>query len=96
MNHSLAGTSADWVWLAILLPFIGFLVNGAIAFLRPKARVLVSVIAVGVMIASFRLAVLIFLAVNGAHPETPYVVSLWQWIPAGSLQLDFAFQVDQL
>ncbi len=93
---SLAGTAADWIWLAILLPFAGFLVNGTIAFVKPKARGLVSAVGAGVLLAAFGLAILVFLAVRGAHPEAPYVVSLWHWLPVGSLQVDFAFQVDQL
>ena len=27
-------TSVGWVWLVVLLPFVGFLTNGLIAFLR--------------------------------------------------------------
>ena len=93
---SLAGTAADWIWLAILLPFAGFLVNGTLAFVKPRARGLVSAVGAGVLLAAFAVAVLVFLAVRGAHPETPYIVSVWHWLPVGSLQVDFAFQVDQL
>ena len=93
---SLAGTAADWIWLAVALPFLGFLINGAIAFVRPQAKTLVSVIGAGVMVLAFGLAVAIFLAVQAAHPGTPYVVPLWSWLPVGNLQVDFAFQVDQL
>ena len=93
---SLAGTAADWIWLAVALPFVGFLVNGALAFFKPKARTLVSVIGVGVMVVAFGLAVAVFLALRAAHPETPHVVTLWSWLPVGNLQVNFAFQVDQL
>jgi NADH-quinone oxidoreductase subunit L len=31
--HPLAGTIADWIWLVPVLPFIGFLVNGALSLL---------------------------------------------------------------
>jgi len=96
MSHTLAGTAADWIWLAVALPFAGFLVNGALAFLKPKAKTAVSVIGVGVMVLAFALAVMVFLAVRSAHPEAPYVVQLWSWMPVGTLQINFAFQVDQL
>ena len=54
---TLAGTSADWVWLAIALPFLGFLVNGTLAFVKPKAKLAVSLVGAGVLLAAFALAV---------------------------------------
>jgi len=92
----LAGTAADWIWLAILLPFAGFVVNGAVAFLRPQARRLVSVVGVGSVAAAFALGVAVFAAVLGAHPTVPYVRTLWTWLPVGDLHVDAALQVDQL
>ena len=92
----LAGSAADWAGLAILLPFAGFLVNGALAFLRPQAKRAVSVVGVGSVAAAFAVAVAVFLAVLGAHPAEPYVRTLWTWIPAGDLRVDAALQVDQL
>ena len=92
----LAGSAADWVGLAILLPFAGFLVNGALAFLGPRAKRAVSVIGVGSVAAAFAVAVAVFLAVAGAHPAEPYVRTLWTWIPVGDLRVDAALQVDQL
>ena len=92
----LAGGAADWVGLAILLPFAGFLVNGALAFARPQARRWVSVVGVGSVAAAFAVGVAVFFAVLGAHPAEPYVRTLWTWIPAGDLRVDAALQVDQL
>ena len=92
----LAGTAADWVGLAILLPFAGFLVNGALAFLRPKAKRAVSIVGVGSVAAAFAVAVAVFLAVRAAHPDAPYVKTLWSWIPVGDLSVGAALQVDQL
>jgi len=92
----LAGSAADWVGLAILLPFAGFLVNGALAFLRPRAKRLVSVVGVGAVAAAFAVGVAVFLAVLRAHPAEPYVRTLWTWIPVGDLRVDAALQVDQL
>jgi NADH-quinone oxidoreductase subunit L len=93
---SLAGTAADYVWLAVALPFLGFLINGALAFFQPKAKRVVSIVGAGVMVVAFGLAVAIFLALKAAHPETPHVVTLWSWLPVGDLEVNFAFQVDQL
>ncbi|MEP7324536.1 MAG: NADH-quinone oxidoreductase subunit L [Gemmatimonadota bacterium] len=95
-SGGLAGTAADWIWLTVALPFAGFLINGTLSFLKPKAKTAVSVIGVGVMILAFALAVMIFFAVKAAHPAAPYVVQLWSWMPVGTLQINFAFQVDQL
>ena len=92
----LAGTAADWVGLAILLPFAGFLVNGALAFLAPKAKRAVSIIGVGSVAGAFAVAVAVFLAVRAAHPGVPYVKELWSWIPVGDLSVSAGLQVDQL
>jgi len=94
--NPLAGTAVDWVGLAILLPFAGFLVNGALAFLRPKAKRTVSTIGVGSVAAAFVVAVAVYLAVRAAHPDAPYVRTLWSWIPVGDLSVSAALQVDQL
>ena len=94
--NPLAGTAADLVGLTILLPFLGFLANGTLAFLRPQAKRAVSVIGVGSVALAFALGVVIFLAVLGAHPEEPYVRTLWTWMPVGDLRIAAALQVDQL
>jgi NADH-quinone oxidoreductase subunit L len=95
-SGSLAGTAADYVWLAVALPFLGFLINGSLAFFKPKAKTAVSVVGAGVMLLAFGLAAAIFLALRAAHQETPHVVTLWSWLPVGNLEVNFAFQVDQL
>ncbi len=93
---ALQGGAADWVGLAILLPFAGFLANGALAFLRPQAKRAVSVIGVGTVAAAFAVGVAVFAAVLGAHPAEPYVKTLWTWLPVGDLTVNAALQVDQL
>src|SRR6266516_4636217 len=39
---------------------------------------------------------LVFSAFAGLHAEAPVVLRYWSWIPVGTLQVDFALQVDQL
>ena len=85
-----------WVWLVVALPFAGFLANGLIHFVRPDAKRAVSVIGVGVLVASFLVAVGVVRALAGAPDGAGFVVPLWQWMPVGDLQLDVAFQVDRL
>ena len=92
----LAGTLAERVGLLILLPFLGFLLNGALAFLKPKAKGVVTAIGVGSVALSFALAAGIFGVMVGAHAEHPFVKALWTWMPVGNLDLSFALQVDNL
>jgi NADH-quinone oxidoreductase subunit L len=72
-------------------------VNGALSFLRPDAKRAVSTVGVGVLVLSFLAAVWVASGVFAAPPHGhPYVVTLWSWMPVGALQVDAAFQVDQL
>jgi NADH-quinone oxidoreductase subunit L len=84
------------VWLTVALPLAGFLANGALAIRRPAAKAAVSYIGVGVLIAAFFVSVGVFIDLLKNPPHTPHIVSLWRWLPVGPLQLDLAFQVDQL
>ena len=87
---------SHWVWLTIALPLAGFLVNGALALRRPDAKNLVSAVGVGVLVGAFAVAAGIFIELWLSPPHGPIIVNLWRWLPAGTLQLDFALQVDQL
>jgi NADH-quinone oxidoreductase subunit L len=84
------------VWLTVALPLAGFLVNGALALRRTPAKNAVSIVGVGVLGGSFLVAAAIFLELWRHPPHHPTIVSLWRWLPVGALQIDFAFQVDQL
>jgi NADH-quinone oxidoreductase subunit L len=84
------------IWLVPALPLLGFLVNGAIAFTRPREKWLVSTVGVGVLLASFVVAVMVARGLALAHAEAPVVFRYWDWIPVGSLQISYALQVDQL
>src|SRR4051812_13412823 len=92
----MTGTLVDWIWLAPALALLGFVLNGTLAFVRPNAKTLVSIIGAGVLLAAFAVAVVVFRAFLGLHPEEPIIFRYWQWIPVDTLQVDFAFQVDQL
>ena len=84
------------VWLTVALPLAGFLVNGALAIRRPGAKDLVSRVGVGVLVGAFAVALAVFVELCFRPPHAPVIVSLWRWLPVGPLQVDFAFQVDQL
>ena len=81
------------IYLVPLFPLVGFLVNG----LGRKAlsRSLVSFVGVGSVLASFVVSLLIFLEVK--QPGfTPQVITLFDFIKTGKIDIPFAFQVDQL
>jgi len=86
----------DRVWLVILLPFLGFLVNGWLAFRRPRATSAISTIGVGVLVAAFLVAVGVALSYGGRHLEEAMVVPIWEWLPIGDFDVSIAFQVDPL
>ena len=90
------GRPMRWVWLAVLFPLLGFLVNGTLALVRPQARRAVSIVGTGVLFAAFAVAIAVFAAVRKDPPETAIVVTLWEWIKSGNLLTSIAFQVDQL
>ncbi|MGI9041792.1 MAG: NADH-quinone oxidoreductase subunit L [Gemmatimonadales bacterium] len=87
---------SHWVWLAVAFPLAGFLANGALALRRPQARGLVSLIGPGALLAAFAVSVGVFLELLREAPHAPTIVRLWSWLPVGRLQIDLAFQVDQL
>ncbi|HEU4699721.1 MAG TPA: NADH-quinone oxidoreductase subunit L [Gemmatimonadales bacterium] len=91
-----AGGAVSLVWLTVALPLLGFLVNGALSLKRPDAKGLVSVVGPATLIGAFAVAVAIFFQLQAAPPEHPYIVKLWSWLPVDRLQVDLAFQVDQL
>jgi len=55
-----------------------------------------SIVGPGVLILSFVLAAMIWWAMVNAHPETPFVQRYFSWMPVGDLQINAAFQLDQL
>jgi NADH-quinone oxidoreductase subunit L len=87
------------VILILGLPLLGFLANGALALWRPQAKLATSLIGSGVLLGAFAAAVLLFQRLAPgwhAEPDVAHIVTLWSWIPVGSLSIDFAFQLDQL
>jgi NADH-quinone oxidoreductase subunit L len=86
----------QWIWLAVALPLLGFLVNGALALRRSPAKAAVSIVGPGVLLAAFAVSAGVYLGLRQSPPHEPHIVRLWSWMPVGELQLDLAFQVDQL
>ena len=89
-------SSVGLVWLVVVLPFVGFLTNGLIAFLKPDAKQAVGAVGVSVLAGSFLVALAVVAGLASDPHGAPFVFTYWSWMPAGSLQIDLALQVDQL
>ncbi|MDZ4673901.1 MAG: NADH-quinone oxidoreductase subunit L [Gemmatimonadota bacterium] len=91
-----SGGVVSAIGMAVLLPFLGFLVNGALALWRPDAKRIVSMVGPAVLVGSFVIAILVFLEVRSAPHAGPILVHYWDWMTVGTLELALQFQVDQL
>lgn len=80
------------IYAIILLPLLGFLVNGLFGKNLPK--MVVGSIATLVVFASFCIAVSIFLQFDSASP--PVIVRAFEWFRISGIQVNFSFQIDQL
>ena len=63
---------------------------------RHRFAPLVSLIGPAVLIASFVLAVMMWLAMRGVEMHQPFVQRYFAWMPVGDLNVEWAFQLDQL
>lgn len=87
----------------ILLPVLGFAVNGAIALFGARMgqstsarNPIVTIVGPGVIIAAFAAAAAIFLNMQRTPDQALHVVRLGQWMPVGNLVVDWILQLDQL
>jgi NADH-quinone oxidoreductase subunit L len=80
--------------LIAFLPLAGFAITALVGRRLGKQAHLVPV---GMVVASWLIAmVVVYTALTGGFGEAGHRVHLWEWIPAGGLQVDFAFLVDNL
>jgi NADH-quinone oxidoreductase subunit L len=84
------------LWAIALLPLIGFAINGAAVFLAPARKIIPTIVGPGVVALAFLIALVNFFRMFGADLHEPVVETYWQWMPVGSLNIDAAFQLDQL
>jgi NADH-quinone oxidoreductase subunit L len=83
--------------LIILLPLLGFLINGLIGLSSQsfrKRKALIGSISNLAVFVPFVIAVYFFL--NMGQDSAPIIVELFTWIEAGSFSVDIAYQLDQL
>jgi NADH-quinone oxidoreductase subunit L len=101
MGSSLLAASVDatvrrLLWIVPALPFLGFVLNGVLAFWRPKAKAAVSLIGVGSVAAAFACAAWLVWMFHGHPSAEPIALRYWSWLPVADLQVDVALQLDQL
>ncbi len=89
MAHELIG-------YAVLFPLVGFLINGLLGrWIRSET--VVGVIGSATVGGSFAIAIVILLDMLGASPDArTHVVAVYSWMTAGNLNVNVAYQVDQL
>ena len=79
------------VYLVPLFPLIGFIINGLFRNSLPKP--VSAILGSGTILASFIVSALLFMDIKEDHT---FLVTLFEFIPAGKLSISFSFQVDQL
>lgn len=86
----------NYAALIPLFPLVGFLITGLFGK-KLKSEKLVGTIASAAILASFAIAVSVFMGLM-ARPaeERSVVVPIYSWIATGSFSVDIAYQFDQL
>ncbi len=85
-----------YIGLALLFPFIGFIINGLFGWKIKKEKIIgwFGSLAVG---ASFVIFLLIYIELLGLQSlERKIIVEYFSWIKTGSLDVSFSYLVDQL
>jgi NADH-quinone oxidoreductase subunit L len=84
------------IGLVVLFPFLGFLANGLFGK-KIKSEGLIGTIGSATVGLSFLLSAIIFFEMLQIGSEERFhIVEYFRWIAAGSLDISFAYQVDQL
>lgn len=80
------------VYAIVLLPLLGFLINGLFGKNLPK--IVVGSLATIAVFGSFCIAVSLFM--NFDSESQPVVVKAFEWFRVNGIQINFGFQIDQL
>jgi NADH-quinone oxidoreductase subunit L len=92
-------TQAPYLWLIPLFPAVGAFWNATLGWKlqRILGKRAVHYVAVGMMMASFAVALRAFLHLKGLPVEERFLQNtLWNLLTAGRLSVDFGFALDQL
>lgn len=86
----------ELIYLTVVLPLVGFLINGIFGS-RIKNEKLIGAIGSGVIGVSFLIALGAFFETLGLPiDQRQKIVTLFSWLAVGNLNVNFAYQVDQL
>ncbi|WES97222.1 NADH-quinone oxidoreductase subunit L [Chryseobacterium arthrosphaerae] len=80
------------VYAIVLLPLLGFLINGLFGKNLPK--IVVGSLATAMVFGSFCIAVSLFMNFNSE--SQPVIVKAFEWFRVNGVQINFGFQIDQL
>ncbi|AYZ10655.1 NADH-quinone oxidoreductase subunit L [Chryseobacterium arthrosphaerae] len=80
------------VYAIVLLPLLGFLINGLFGKNLPK--IVVGSLATAMVFGSFCIAVSLFM--NFSSESQPVIVKAFEWFRVNGVQINFGFQIDQL
>ncbi|MGH2386847.1 MAG: NADH-quinone oxidoreductase subunit L, partial [Chloroflexota bacterium] len=86
-----------YAWLLLVLPLLGFAINGAVG--RRLSKTWVGLIGCGVIGAAFIVAVIAYLQLMGWSTHDQVVkgdINYYHWVTAGSLKIDFGVLIDPL
>ncbi len=86
----------DYIGIVILLPFIGFIINGLLGS-KIKSEKIIGIIGSSTVGIAFLLAAGIFFQMLSLPIENrSQIVKFFTWLQTGRFSVDFAYQVDQL
>ena len=86
----------ELIYLTVLLPFIGFLINGVFGS-KIKNEKVIGIIGSSAVGLSFIIVVLAFFETLALPvEERKHIIELFTWLKAGGLDVHIAYQVDQL
>ncbi len=84
------------IYLSVVFPLIGFLVNGLLGR-KFKSEKVVGIIGSGAVGAAFLVVLAAFVETLRMPEEgRALIVTLFQWVKAGNLDVSIAYQIDQL
>ena len=84
------------IYLTIVLPLLGFLINGLLGS-RIKNEKVIGIIGSGAIGISFLIVLgAFFQTLSLPVDDRQTIVNLFTWLNVGNLHIDFAYQVDQL
>lgn len=87
----------QYIYLVPLFPLIGFLIVGLFGKKYLKSETLIGTIASSAIGLSFIVACAAFFQLIGENPEQrSHIVPVFTWIQTGALNINIAYQVDQL